>query len=163
MTARPRVKLLAIAALLLMLAQGTVGSPRVGASSFVDEVIHLINMQRHTIKGPRCPALVPNAGLMAVAQRHADDMAVHHYVSHASLDNASPWQRIAVTGYTARRTAENIAAGQRSPHEVIVAWMGSPAHRANILDCQLHEVGVGFSNINGSDFGSYWVTDFASR
>lgn len=162
MAARPRVKLLAFAALLLVLAQGTTGIPDATASSFVDEVIHLTNTQRRVIKGRSCPALVPSGALMAVAQQHAHDMATHNFFSHASPNGASPWQRIAGAGYPAARTAENIAAGQRSPRDVVRTWMRSPHHRGNLLNCRFREIGVGFAHADGSAFGSYWVEIFAA-
>lgn len=162
MAARPRVKLLAFAALLLVLAQGTTGTPDATASSFVDEVIHLTNTQRRVIKGRSCPALVPNGALMAVEQQHAHDMAIHNFLSHASPNGASPWQRIVASGYHAQRAAENIAAGQHSPREVVGTWMKSTHHRANLLDCRLREIGVGFAHADGSAFGSYWVEIFAA-
>ncbi len=162
MAARPRVKLLAFAALLLVLAQGTTGTPDTAASSFVDEVIHLTNTQRRVIKGRSCPALVPSGTLMAVAQQHTHDMAIHNFFSHSSPNGTSPWQRIVASGYHATHVAENIAAGQRSPRDVVGTWMRSPHHRANLLNCRLREIGVGFAHAEGSAFGSYWVAIFAA-
>ncbi|BDG35019.1 CAP domain-containing protein [Saccharococcus caldoxylosilyticus] len=40
---------------------------------------------------------------------------------------------------------ENIAAGQRTPQEVVNAWMNSPGHRANILNKNFTHIGVGYA------------------
>ena len=39
---------------------------------------------------------------------------------------------------------ENIAWGQKSPEEVVTAWMNSPGHRANILHRSFTKLGVGY-------------------
>ncbi|HET7474716.1 MAG TPA: CAP domain-containing protein, partial [Dermatophilaceae bacterium] len=39
--------------------------------------------------------------------------------------------------------AENLSRASVSPREVIDAWLGSPGHRANLLDPELKEIGVG--------------------
>ena len=38
---------------------------------------------------------------------------------------------------------ENIAWGYRSPQAVVDGWMNSPGHRANILNEDFHQMGVG--------------------
>lgn len=57
--------------------------------------------------------------------------------------------------------AENLAAGQRTPKEVVNAWMNSPGHRANILKKEVSEIGVGY--VNGGKYGHYWTQMFISR
>jgi uncharacterized protein YkwD len=37
------------------------------------------------------------------------------------------------------------------------AWMHSPEHKANILDCRFRDIGVGYDLDGG-----YWVQDFGS-
>jgi len=40
-------------------------------------------------------------------------------------------------------SGENIAWGYRTSQEVIDAWMASPGHRENILNCDAHSIGTG--------------------
>jgi uncharacterized protein YkwD len=47
-------------------------------------------------------------------------------------------------GVTYKAAGENIAKGQRTPQEVVTAWMNSPGHRANILNKRFTHIGVGF-------------------
>jgi len=39
--------------------------------------------------------------------------------------------------------AENLVNSTASPQDVVEAWLGSPGHRANIVDPALTEIGVG--------------------
>lgn len=54
---------------------------------------------------------------------------------------------------------ENIAYGQRSPQEVVTAWMNSPGHRANILSNKFNKLGVGVHEVNGT---IYWTQLFTN-
>jgi uncharacterized protein YkwD len=118
-----------------------------------------------------CPALAPNPILMRTAQAHSEDMATHDFVGHNSSSGATIGQRIKAEGYTYTLVAENIAWGQQTPEQVVDLWFNeSPpndAHRRNILNCQLREIGVGYVYL-ASDPGkvtahTYWTEDFGTR
>jgi uncharacterized protein YkwD len=38
------------------------------------------------------------------------------------------------------------------------AWMNSPGHKANILNCQYRHIGVGHAK--GGPYGHYWTQNF---
>jgi len=40
--------------------------------------------------------------------------------------------------------------------------MNSPGHRANILNCALKEIGVGYATDSASRYGVYWTQDFGT-
>jgi serralysin len=118
-----------------------------------------------------CPALTVNPLLMGTAQGHSQEMALRDYVGHTSADGTSPWDRIKAAGYTYRLVAENIAWGATSPEQVVDAWFfESPpndAHRKNILNCGLREIGVGYYYL-ANDPGkvtahTYWTQDFGAQ
>ena len=118
-----------------------------------------------------CPALTVNAILMGTAQAHSQEMALRDYVAHTSADGTSPWDRIKAAGYSYRLVAENIAWSATSPEQVVDAWyFESPpndAHRKNILNCALREIGVGYYYL-ANDPGNvtahaYWTQDFGTR
>ena len=44
--------------------------------------------------------------------------------------------------------------------EVVRGWMGSPGHRANILDGDLTQIGVG--RADGGSYGVYWTQVFGT-
>lgn len=56
-------------------------------------------------------------------------------------------------GISYRYAGENIAWGQKSPEEVVTAWMNSAGHRANILNANFKELGVGYrQNARGINY-----------
>ena len=137
-------------------------------SDFVSRVIARTNSYR-VANG--CPALAVNAILMGTAQAHSQEMALRDYVGHNSADGTSPWDRIKAAGYNYRLVAENIAWGAISPEKVVDAWFfetpPNDAHRKNILNCGLREIGVGYYYL-ANDPGNvtahtYWTQDFGTR
>jgi uncharacterized protein YkwD len=108
-----------------------------------------------------CGPLTIDVQLTAAAQAHSVDMAINNYFSHTGQDGRTPFQRIAAAGYTFSVAAENIAAGQRTPTDVVAGWMNSAGHRANILNCTLMQIGVGFAT--GGSYGTYWTQDFGTH
>jgi uncharacterized protein YkwD len=106
--------------------------------------------------------LTANAALTQAAQAHAEDMLKKNYFSHDSQDGTGAFERITAAGYTWSGAAENIAAGQSTPAAVMKTWMNSAGHKANILNCGLTELGVGYAAGSGAAYGQYWVQDFGS-
>jgi uncharacterized protein YkwD len=129
------------------------------AGTYIARVIALTNAQR---RAHGCGALTVNVTLTRVAQAHTADMATHNYFSHNSRNGASPAARMTAAGYRYSYAAENIAAGQASADIVVAAWMKSPGHRANILNCHLTQIGVGYAVNNASTYRTYWTQDFGT-
>ncbi len=121
------------------------------------QVVALTNAERAKAG---CAPLTVDSRLTAAAQAHSDDMATHNYFSHTSQDGRTPFQRMAAAGYQFSIAAENIAAGQRTPTDVMTGWMNSTGHRENILNCSLKQIGVGYGT--GGNYGVYWTQDFGT-
>lgn len=96
-----------------------------------------------------CAALRVEPKLQAAAQLHSRDMADRKYFSHTSPDGRGPGDRAAAEGYPSW-SGENIAAGYRTPADVVRAWMNSAGHRANILNCRSVSTGVGYDSRSGT-------------
>jgi uncharacterized protein YkwD len=92
-------------------------------------------------------------------------MASHDFFDHTGSDGRTTFQRMQDAGYRYKRAAENVAAGVNTPGEAVDLWMHSPGHRANILNCQLHETGVGFVEDPNDplNYDAYWPRDFGTR
>jgi uncharacterized protein YkwD len=159
MTVRPCAQLSKLALSAVMLTATIFNTPSSSASVDLNRVIELTNEHR---RAAGCANLTWHAALGAAAQRHANDMAANNYFSHTSRGGASFGSRIRHAGYRYRLAAENIAAGQQSPEEVVSGWMSSPGHRANILNCRLRHIGIGFGSSSSSAYGTYWVQDFGT-
>ena len=80
--------------------------------------------------------------------------------SHTRPNGTSFATAMKEAGVNYRRAGENIAWGQKTPEEVVSAWMNSPSHRANIMNANYGRIGVGhLTNARGT---SYWVQLFAN-
>jgi uncharacterized protein YkwD len=101
-----------------------------------------------------CKPLKLSSKLNTAAQKHADDMSKHHYFSHTSRNGTSWSKRIKNAGFKSPG-GENIAYGFPTAVSVVQAWLASPGHRRNILDCNFKYIGVGYAS-----HGQYWVQDF---
>ncbi len=113
-----------------------------------------------------CAPLQLNDKLIRAAQLHAEDMARNDYFSHTALNGSTPFDRIRAQGYEYRTAAENIAAGVRTPEQVIQMWTNSEGHRRNMLNCDLHELGVGYysmpNDTGNVNYTTYWVQVFGT-
>ncbi|WP_042165595.1 CAP domain-containing protein [Paenibacillus gorillae] len=129
---------------------GTGNNGSASMSQFQQQVVDLVNQER--AKAGLSPLAVDSL-LTKVATEKARDMDVNHYFSHTSPTYGSPFDMMKQFGVTYSYAGENIAAGQRTPQEVMTAWMNSPGHRANILNANFKKIGVGFVN-------NQWVQEF---
>ena len=124
------------------------------APTAADQVVALVNAER---EAAGCRALAVSDALTTAAQGHSDDMSANDYFSHTSLDGATASDRAEAAGFRGTALGENIAAGQRTPQDVMSAWMGSDGHRANILNCGYTVIGVGLNQD-----GWYWTQMFGT-
>ena len=79
--------------------------------------------------------------------------------SHTRPDGTSCFTAMTERGITYRYAGENIAYGQRTPDEVMTAWMNSSGHRANILNKNVEYIGIGVAKRRGV---YYWTQFFAA-
>jgi uncharacterized protein YkwD len=138
-------------------------SPTPQPSGEIEQILALVNAER---AAAGCSALTLNSKLTQAAYLHAQDMLQNDFFSHTGSNGSSVGTRVTAQGYTWRRVGENIAAGYNSPESVMEGWMTSDGHRANILNCNYTELGVGYiydANDGGSvDYNHYWVQVFAT-
>ncbi|MFD8030262.1 CAP domain-containing protein [Streptomyces sp. NPDC048231] len=126
-----------------------------GLARTTDEVLALTNAER---AAAGLPPLAADRRLTAAAQAHSADMVARDFYAHTSPEGRGPLDRAAAAGSRHRAVGENIACGQRSPTEVVIGWMNSPGHRANILKPAFTHLGVGFAG--GGRAGTYWTQLF---
>lgn len=99
--------------------------------------------------------------LQRVARYKSVDMRDKNYFSHTSPTYGSPFDMMKAFNISYTAAAENIAAGQVTPEEVVKAWMNSPGHRKNILDSRMTHLGVGYAK--GGSYGHYWTQMFIKK
>lgn len=117
--------------------------------SYIEQVVELVNNER--AKEGLAPLSV-DKNVQAAAQVRA--VECEQSFSHTRPNGSSFSTALVEQGVSYRRAGENIAWGQRSPEEVVNAWMNSEGHRANIMNSNFTKIGVGYyQNANGV---KYW-------
>lgn len=123
------------------------------ALSYAEQVAALVNEERAKAG---LPALEVNAEITAAANVRAKE--IKQSFSHTRPDGSSFSSALKEQGVSYRGSGENIAWGQKSPEQVMNGWMNSEGHRANILNKNFKNIGVGYyQDANGVN---YWVQLF---
>lgn len=85
--------------------------------------------------------------------------ATHELNLHESASSRAQEQ-----GYPSSLVAENIGAGYTTPEEVVQGWINSQGHRANLLNPDYTEIGIGYfylANDTGvENWNHYWTQVF---
>lgn len=131
------------------------GSQQGELNAFEWQVFELTNKER--VNNGLQPLQV-DYELSRVAHEKSRDMATNYYFSHDSPVYGSPFDMMRSYGITYRTAGENIAKGQRTPAEVVQAWMNSPGHRANILNPNFTHIGLGYV-----EQGNHWTQQFIGK
>ncbi len=118
-------------------------------------LLPLVNAERarNGLSQLRC-----DSGLAAVALGHTQDMCARGYFDHYSPEGETHRERLARAGIYSP-AGENILYGDPTADSAFGAWMGSPTHRANILNPPWTRMGVGTMECNGSIM---WTQLFAA-
>ncbi|MGP7815939.1 CAP domain-containing protein [Niallia sp. 01092] len=124
-------------------------------SAFEKEVVELTNKERAK---NGLPALQLDTELSKVAKAKSQDMSTNNYFDHNSPTYGSPFDMMKKFGISYKAAGENIAKGQKTPEEVVQAWMNSEGHRANILSNKFTHIGVGYV-----ENGNYWTQQFIGK
>jgi uncharacterized protein YkwD len=101
----------------------------------LDGVLALVNDARRTAGAP---ALQDHAALRRAARTQSIRLAQDGVLSHGNWVDV-----IRAAGYRGTYAAENIAYGYASPGAVVNGWLGSPLHRANMLNSIFRDSGIG--------------------
>lgn len=131
---------------------------------FMNRVLELTNQFR--AKNGLAPLML-NPELITAAQNHSQDMALRDYFAHTSPINGSTFDsRARSLGYVGSYMGENIAVGYSTPEQVVQTWINSSGHRANLLNPNYKELGIGYYYL-GNDTGKvnynyYWTQVFGS-
>lgn len=125
------------------------------ALSYAEQVVKLVNEERAKVGAG---ALTLDKEIETAALVRAKEIETSF--SHTRPDGRSFSTALTDAGITFHSSGENIAWGQRSPEEVVNAWMNSDGHRANILNTNFTKIGVGhYQNSAGRN---YWTQLFTN-
>lgn len=140
------------------------------AASVVGATICLLNAERAKAG---LGALTANARLARAAISHSRDMVKRVYFAHDTPNGKSVVDRLTTTRFIAPsyrwRAGENLgwgSGGNGTPRLTVRAWMGSPEHRANILNGRFRLVGIGIvpgAPVAGESQAATYTADFGAR
>lgn len=124
-----------------------------GEHAYIKEVVRLVNVER--AKEGLAPLTI-DTKVQAAAMVRAKEC--EQRFSHTRPIGTSFATALKEQGVSYRSAGENIAWGQKTPREVVSAWMNSAGHRANIMNASFTTIGVGYyENARGID---YWCQLF---
>jgi uncharacterized protein YkwD len=128
----------------------------------------LVNRERSS-RGEVALRLDPR--MQQAAEGHSASMAANDYFDHVG-PGGTPLSRLRRAGYISPRAGyeigENIGWGTlwlATPRAIVAAWMGSPGHRANILDPNFRDTAVGIApdaprSLSNGQAGAIYTQDF---
>ncbi len=174
---RPRARLkflgkymaISLAALIItamIYGAGLVMPAQAGVNYSAEEIAFIKLINEYRVSQGLNPLLVSDM-ISEACERHSSDMGKYRFFSHYTVQsdwfpvNASPWDRMAKSGYDFyTNKGENIAAGQSTAKDAFSAWKASPGHNANMLNASFKVIGIGLVVVPGSPYTYYWTTDF---
>jgi len=110
-----------------------------GVTSAEQQALKLMNADR---AASGLPALKLNNKLTGLARDYAQDMINRNFFSHYNPEGQSPFDRMQQYGINYHYAGENLAINS-SVESAEKAFMNSPGHRANILNENYSEIGIG--------------------
>lgn len=104
------------------------------------DIVGLLELTNQNRERP----LLLDVRLSSSAQAKCEDMAAKNYFAHISPNGNTPWVFIRQNAYFLHKDlAENLAEGFTTNKEVVDGWMGSPPHKASIVNPEYTSVGFG--------------------
>lgn len=125
-------------------------------AELVSQIVTQTNRYRHAAG---CRPVAVDDELVAASVEQSRYMAATGRFGHLGRGGSTFAARARSAGYTAP-SGENIAWGYPTATEVMDAWMASPPHRANILDCTARSTGAG---VRYADDGIPYYTQVFGR
>ncbi|MDO4333181.1 MAG: CAP domain-containing protein [Eubacteriales bacterium] len=123
--------------------------------SYALQILDLVNAERAKAG---LSQLKLDKNVTAAANVRAKE--IQQSFSHTRPDGSSFSSALTQQGISFKRNGENIAWGQKSPEQVMNAWMNSDGHRDNILNPNFENIGIGYyQDANGTN---YWVQLFTA-
>lgn len=105
------------------------------------------------------PPLQLSEQLCQAAQIRAKELVQRIEADHKRPDGRACFTVLSDLSISYRTAGENIAAGQRSVEAVMMDWMNSPGHRANLMHTAFGQIGIGLYYQPGG-YGYYWAQVF---
>src|SRR3989338_5912161 len=135
--------------LILLKVISIIGPIALPSSSLYSSAItaeNIIDLTNQTRKNLNLPELKESSYLTKAAAAKAADMLKNQYFAHTSPSGVTPWDWVRGAGYDYRYGGENLAVHFEEAEDVEAGWLASASHRANIVNQNYTEIGVGVAN-----------------
>lgn len=136
-------------------SKGSTTTADKSTSAYAKQVVTLVNKER--AKAGLSALTIDTKAEKAALVRAKE---IQSSFSHTRPNGSMFATALKEAGVNYNTAGENIAWGQKTPQEVVTAWMNSPGHRANILNKNFKHIGVG--NLQNSSGAQYWVQLFTN-
>jgi uncharacterized protein YkwD len=144
-----------------------------GGTTLSSDEKRILDLHNQTRARYGLPPLCVHPALTKAARSHSQDMLDRDYSSHTSPDGETVKERIerfgyTFSGYSYYRYGENIYWGYGSssgPDNAFDWWMSSSDHRANILNKDFRDIGIGVRKGTYKTHGetTMYTVDFGVR
>ncbi len=104
---------------------------------------NIVNLTNQTRINLGLSPLTVSDKLSQAAAAKAQDMAANKYFAHVSPTGLTPWSWMINAGYKYKYAGENLAVHFTTAEGVQEGWLASPSHRANIVNQNYTEIGIG--------------------
>ncbi len=118
----------------------------------------LFALMNHDRRAAGLAPLIWDNRLAAIARSHSREMATRRYVAHVSPITGDAEARVRAAGLGFSLVSENVGqeGGFRQAHK---GFMGSPGHRANVVNPRLTHVGVGVVAVDVRSGSPFYITE----
>lgn len=129
-------------------------------SEFANRVLELVNIER---ANAGVAPLVLDEALCNAANMRAIEMDRTGELSHTRPNGNSCFEVFNICGVGSGTYGENIAWASygMSPEKLVLEWMNSEGHKANIINSNYTRMGLGYSTGVAGEDGHYWAQEFA--
>lgn len=129
-------------------------------SEFANRVLELVNIER---ANAGVAPLVLDEALCNAANMRAIEMDRTGEFSHTRPNGNSCFEVFNICGVGSGTYGENIAWASygMSPEKLVLEWMNSEGHKANIINSNYTRMGLGYSTGVAGEDGHYWAQEFA--
>ena len=123
-------------------------------------MLELVNIER---ANAGVAPLVLDEALCNAANMRAIEMDRTGELSHTRPNGNSCFEVFNICGVGSGTYGENIAWASygMSPEKLVLEWMNSEGHKANIINSNYTRMGLGYSTGVAGEDGHYWAQEFA--
>ncbi len=119
-------------------------TPPLPAYSSAITITNVFNLTNASRTSNNLPSLTQNDLLAVAAANKANALVACACFSH-NIGDKTPWSFIKTAGYNYISAGENLAVDFTDAENIEDAWINSPGHRANILNKNYEEIGIGIA------------------